>query len=162
MWEDLPTPAALTIAHTIQLVMAPVFLLTGLGSLLNLFAGRLARVVDRSRDIERRFDDLTGAERDRAVWELRLLDKRMALISGSITLCTLSSVAIGLVVAGLFVARLIGGGFGRTTAILFIAAMAFLVLALAMFLIEIRVANRSIRIRNELLERDRRGRRLRP
>ena len=157
MWEDLPSPAALTIAHTIQLVMAPVFLLTGLASLLNLFAGRLSRVVDRSRDLERRFDTLTGPAHDRAVWELRLLDRRMTLISGSITLCTLSAVAIGLVVAGLFVARLIGGGFGRTTAFLFIAAMALLVLALALFLVEIRLANRSIRIRNELLERDRRG-----
>lgn len=156
MWEDLPSPAALTIAHTIQLVMAPVFLLTGVASLLNLFASRLARVVDRSRDIEARFEKLEGKAHDRAVRELRLLDRRMSLISTSITLGTLSAVAVGLVVAGLFVARLVGGGFGRTTAFLFIAAMALLVAALGLFLVEVSLANRSIRVRNELLERDRR------
>lgn len=153
MWEDLPAPAALTIAHTIQLVVAPVFLLSGLGALLNVFALRLNRVVDRARHIETRFTDLGPAEHDRAVWELRLLDRRMSLISASITLCTISAFAISLVVAGLFVARLMGGGFGRTTAVLFIISMAALIVALGLFLFEIRLANRSLRIRHELLEK---------
>ena len=152
VWGDLPSPAALTIAHTIQLVVAPVFLLSGLGALLNLFAGRLSRIVDRSRVIEARFAELVDADLARAVRELRLIDKRMRLISWSITLSTISAIAISLVVAGLFVARLAGGGFGRTTAVLFILSMATLVAALLLFLIEIHFANRSIRIRHELLE----------
>lgn len=152
MWQDLPSATALTIGHTIQLAVAPVFLLSGLGALLNVFAGRLARAVDRSRVIEQRFLDLKPDERARAVTELKTLDRRMRLISTSITLCTASGMAICLVVAGLFVSRLTGGGFARTVAVLFILAMALLVLALMLFLIEVHFANRSIRVRHELLE----------
>ncbi len=147
----MPMPAAETIAHTIQLAVAPVFLLAGLGQLLNLLATRLSRVIDRARWIEERYHEL---DRSRAVRELRLLDRRMSIISWAITLCTVSAVAVCLVVAGLFLARLMGMGFGRSVAGLFILAMALLVAALGLFLFEVHFANRSIRIRNELLERD--------
>lgn len=144
-------PAAETIAHTIQLAVAPVFLLAALGQLLNLLATRLSRVVDRSRWIEQHFGEI---ERGRAVRELRLLDRRMSVISWAITLCVLSAVAICLVVGGLFVARLVGAGFGRSVAFLFILAMLLLVAALGLFLMEVHFANRSIRVRNDLLERE--------
>ena len=62
--------------------------------------------------------------------------------------------AVCLVVGGLFVARLIGEGFGRPVAFLFILAMVLLVTALCLFLVEVHFANRSIRVRNELLERE--------
>ena len=39
-------------ARTIQLAIAPVFLLAGIGAFLNVIAGRLARVVDRARHLE--------------------------------------------------------------------------------------------------------------
>ena len=42
----MPTlPAVSTIAQTIQLSMAPVFMLAGIATLLNVLAGRLARVI---------------------------------------------------------------------------------------------------------------------
>jgi hypothetical protein len=140
-----------TIAHTISLAVAPAFLLSALGLLLNLFATRLARVVDRARWIEEQFATLPRAL---SVPELRLLDRRMRIINTAIALATGSAIAVCLVVAGLFVAGLIGTGFGQTVAGLFILAMALLVGALTLFLIEIRLASRAIRIRNELLERE--------
>jgi Protein of unknown function (DUF2721) len=36
------------IAHVIQLSIAPVFLLTGVGTLLNVLSGRLGRIIDRA------------------------------------------------------------------------------------------------------------------
>ncbi|USI71743.1 DUF2721 domain-containing protein [Sphingomonas morindae] len=144
-----------TIAHTIQLAVGPVFLLTGLGQILNLFAGRLARVIDRSRVVELRIPELgPGEERDRAVWELRLLDRRMRIVSAAITFGTVSALAIALVVAGLFISGLIGGGFGRATALLFVLATLSLMVALLLFLYEIHLANRSTRVRHELLEHE--------
>ena len=44
------------IAHLIQLSVAPVFLLTGVGTLLNVLSGRLARIIDRARVLEERLD----------------------------------------------------------------------------------------------------------
>ena len=43
-------PAQLVdVAKSIQLALAPVFLLTGIAGLLNVMAGRLARIIDRGR-----------------------------------------------------------------------------------------------------------------
>lgn len=154
MWEDLPSANTLTIAHTIQLAVAPVFLLSGLGMLLNLFALRLARSVDRSRTLEMAFAGMVIEERRRAVRELRILDRRTRLTFASIALCTVSAMAVCLVVSLMFVSRLIGGGFGRTIAALFILAMALLVVALFLFLIEVYQANASIQRRNDLIEQE--------
>ena len=43
------SPDVSTIAQTIQLSLGPVFMLAGIGALLNVLAGRLARIVDRAR-----------------------------------------------------------------------------------------------------------------
>lgn len=130
--------------------MAPAFLLSAMGMLLNLFATRLARVVDRARWIEAEF-----ATRDRtlSVGELRILDRRMRIMQAAIGLCTGGAIAVCLVVAGLFLFSLAGAGFEAIVATLFVLAMAMLVSALVLFLYEVRLAGRAIRIRNELLER---------
>ncbi len=40
------------IAHVIQLSIAPVFLLTGIGALLGVMMQRIARIIDRARSLE--------------------------------------------------------------------------------------------------------------
>ncbi len=61
-----PTLHVSTIAHLIQLAIAPVFLLAGIAGLLNVLASRLARVVDRGRSLERDFVSFDEATRERA------------------------------------------------------------------------------------------------
>ena len=88
-------PAVSTIAQAIQLSVAPVFLLTGIGAILNLLATRLARVIDRSRVLEDRIP-LSGPDaRQRDIRELRLLDWRIKVINFSIFLIVASAVATG-------------------------------------------------------------------
>ncbi|MFD1952535.1 DUF2721 domain-containing protein [Sphingomonas arantia] len=147
----VPTAAA-ELAHTIQMATAPVFLLTGIGAFLNVMVGRLARVVDRARALETRFTPVGHADHDRQVWELRLLDRRMRVVSRAISLCTASAALICGVVAGLFLARLVGLGFSNTMAIIFAAAMLMLIGGLTMFLFEVHLSMKSIKIRHELLE----------
>src|SRR5215467_3474271 len=48
-----------SVAHVIQLALTPIFLLSGIAALLNVFATRLARVADRVEQINR---DIAGAE----------------------------------------------------------------------------------------------------
>ncbi|HEX8447735.1 MAG TPA: DUF2721 domain-containing protein [Sphingomonas sp.] len=148
--------AAAELAHTIQMATAPVFLLTGIGAFLNVMVGRLARVVDRARALEMRFTPPGHADHARQVWELRLLDRRMRVVSIAISLCTASAALICGVVAGLFLARLIGIGFSRTMAIIFAIAMMMLIGGLTMFLFEVHLSMKSIKIRHELLERQER------
>lgn len=44
------------VAHAVQLAVAPVFLLTGIGAILAVMTNRLGRVIDRARDLEERLE----------------------------------------------------------------------------------------------------------
>jgi hypothetical protein len=141
------------LAKLIQLSLGPVFLLSAIGTLLNMLTGRLSRIVDRAREIERNFTARDHPDHVHQVRELRILDRRMAIVNNAIFLCTMSAVLICLVVAAMFLARLAGFGFARTLALTFAGALLLLIAGLALFLIEIRVAVAAIRVRDDLLER---------
>ncbi|HET9427832.1 MAG TPA: DUF2721 domain-containing protein [Allosphingosinicella sp.] len=130
-----------------QLAIAPVFLLAGIGAILNVLAGRLARTVDRSRSLAVEFAAYDPADRGRAAAELRLLDRRILAANRAITCCTASALFVCLVVAVLFIAAPGEVGFARTIAGLFIAAMALLTAGLGFFLYEIHLAIRALRLR---------------
>jgi len=149
-------PGLSTVANTIQTAIAPVFLLAGIGGILNVLAGRMSRVVDRTRALEALHPRSTGPEHDRHVWELRILDRRISVINASLSLCVASAVAVCVVVALMFVARLVNLHIGQAVAILFIAAMVLLTLGLLAFLLEVRISLKAIHVRAELLERERR------
>jgi MFS family permease len=144
-------PAVTEIAHLIQLAIAPVFLLAGIGSILNVLAQRLARAVDRARRLEAEFESLEPEDRQTASAELRLLDRRMTVANLAISCCTASASLVCIVVAILFVADLAEFRFGRVIAWLFIATMTVLISGLLLFLYEVRLAMRSIRLRRDQL-----------
>jgi hypothetical protein len=143
---DQATPVS-TIAHLIQLAIAPVFLLAGIGAILNVLAQRLARVVDRARVLESDYGTLDDGECARAAAELLLLDRRMRVVNHAISACTASALFVCLVIGILFVAELADIAWGRPTAVLFIAAMLLLTSGLLLFLYEIRLAMRAIKMR---------------
>ena len=141
------------LAQTIQIALAPVFLLVAMGSLLNVVTGRLARVVDRSRELMARHAKTSGEEHTRLVAELRMLDRRMDIINWSIALCVACGIVVCLMVSMLF---LMGSGreaLETPIAASFIFAMLLLLAALIMFLAEVRLAIRTIHVPMELLEK---------
>ena len=141
------------LAHTIQLALAPAFLLNGIGIILGMLTGRLTRIVDRARAIEREFTPRDDPYHSHQVSELRLLDRRMRIVNNAIFLATASAVVLCTVVAVMFIARLAGFGFARTLASMFALTLLLLIASLVLFLVEVRVAVRAIQIRDELLER---------
>jgi hypothetical protein len=141
------------LAHTIQLALAPVFLLTGIGSILNMLTGRLTRIVDHARRIEANYTAKDHPRHADQVTELRLLDRRMRIVNNAIFLATASAVALCTVVAAMFLAELAGFGFARTLALVFATSLLLLIASLVMFLIEVRLAVGAIVIKDELLER---------
>lgn len=144
--------AVAEIAVIIQSALAPVFLLAGIGAFLNVCAGRLSRIVDRARAVEPLLLASRGAEHDRYLREMRVLDRRMALVGKALLLTVWAAVLTCLVVVLLFAGTLVSGHFGTAIAILFIACMVMLGSGFAMFLIETQVGSRAVRIRNALLE----------
>ena len=145
-------PVLSTVAETISTAIAPVFLLAGIGSFLNVLTGRLSRVIDRARALEELHPTASGTSRERYIRELQLLDRRMTVINWGLLLAVASAVAICIVVALLFVAELLHFRFGRYVAVLFIFAMAMLTLAFIAFMVEVRLSLRATRIRRELIQ----------
>ena len=143
-----------TVSETIQTAIAPVFLLAGIGAILNVMVGRLARIVDRARGLEQLHPRSTGPEHDRHVWELRLIDRRISVINTAIFLCVSSALSVCLVVALMFVSRLFGLHVGAIVAVAFVISMLLLMAGLIYFLIEVRLSLGAIHVRQELLELD--------
>ena len=143
--ETTPAEVA-SIAHSIQLAVAPVFLLSGIGVLLGVLTSRLARVVDRARPLEERHFVADPAEAEDLKRQLGVLARRARLMNTAITLSTISALLVAIVVALLFGSTLIHFNLALPVAVLFILAMITLVCALLAFLLEVRVATRTIRI----------------
>jgi hypothetical protein len=143
--DTTPTDVA-RIAHSIQLSVAPVFLLSGIGVLLGVLTNRLARVVDRARPLEDQHGSADPAAAAELQRRLRWLAKRARLMNVAITLSTVSALLVAIVVALLFGSAFIQFNLALPVAALFIAAMVALVGALLAFLIEVRIATLTIRI----------------
>ena len=94
---------AQTISHSIQLAVAPVFLLTAVAGMLGVVAGRLARIIDRGRKLE---DLMRGSDDEqflaRYITELHFLARRGRIANGCIALLTLCGVCIGVTIVFLF------------------------------------------------------------
>ncbi len=145
------SPAVSTIAQTIQLSLSPVFMLAGIAAVMNVLAGRLARVIDRARALEEVHKRITPVEHERHLWELRSLDRRMKLTNAALLLAVTSAAVTCMTVALLFIAELAKLHIGRYVAVAFILAMALLIAALSAFLMEVRVSLRANRVPRELL-----------
>lgn len=151
MADLLPMPQVAEVAHTIQLSVAPVFLLAGVGAFLNVCASRLARVIDRARTVEQLVLKSRGREHDRLIAEIRVLDRRITVVNTAIFLSVLSAVLICLVVVLLFAAELANVNFGTLIALLFIGSMVAIGAGFAAFIVETRLGSRIVHIRNEIL-----------
>jgi hypothetical protein len=143
--DSLECSKAMDIAHLIQSALAPVFLLTGVGTTLNVLTGRLGRAVDRARHLEEKLTRHPADARQIHA-DLAVLARRTRYIHSAITMCGCSAVLIALVVITLFANAFFGSGFAGTIAWLFVGAMLFITGAYVAFLIEVRMATRHFRI----------------
>lgn len=143
------------IAHTIQLALAPVFVLVAIGNILNILSTRLGRIVDRARRLQDLHGQTIDAEHDLVVAEIRAIDRRIAFITSAIRLLVISGLAIGMTVAILFIGELAHWRVERVAAGFFLIAIGLMMWGLVLFLREVQVAGASLRIREDFLELDR-------
>lgn len=139
----MPTEATITtVAHVIQLAVAPVFLLTGVGTILSVMTSRLSRIIDRFRVLEAITPKAQEANAHQA--EMKILAQRERVIYWAISLCTVCALLICVVIATLFVGSVMGVQLTILIASLFIAAMLALTGGLLSLLREIYIATGSI------------------
>ena len=134
------------IAHVIQLSIAPVFLLTAIGTLLGVLSTRLARIVDRARVLHDRAPVRPESARAQVPGELHILAQRRHLVNTAITFGVSAALLVCLLIATAFVGSIFRAHLGVLIAVLFILAMVALVGALVSFLREIFVAVGSVEI----------------
>jgi len=125
-----------SVAHVIQLAVAPVFLLTGIGAILSVLSSRLGRVIDRFRTLSK----MEGEELAAHEVEKGDLLNRARWIHWSITLCIICALLVCVVIAALFIGSELGKDSSGLIAILFPTAMLALIAGLICFLREISIA----------------------
>jgi hypothetical protein len=130
------TVEIIPVAHAIQQAVAPVFLLAGVGAILSVLSIRLARIIDRYRDLDERGDE----KRIMYEVEMQVLQSRARWMHWAITLCTVCALLICVVIASLFVGSELNRDPSRAISLFFIAAMLALTSGLVCFLREIALA----------------------
>ncbi|NBT36203.1 MAG: DUF2721 domain-containing protein [Betaproteobacteria bacterium] len=137
--------------EAIQLAVAPVFLLTGVAGMLNALGTRLARVIDRARNLQTQLESLADTaelKRLKIEKELDTLELRGKIINAATALMVVCAVLIGLTVMELFYSAGLEGRLmlSRWVSLSFLGGFGFFITACLMFLAEILVASQSIRL----------------
>jgi Protein of unknown function (DUF2721) len=141
-----PNESIPIIQHAIQLAIAPVFLLTGIAGLLGVMANRLARIIDRARDLEQRWAALNERALAAARVEIANLERRRHLASWSINFCTSAALLVCIVIVTLFFEEFLRTDLKWLAGAQFVGVMLALVGGLSSFLREVYLATHTGRI----------------
>jgi hypothetical protein len=141
----MPSGPLSDIGHVIQLAIAPVFLLTAVGTILNVLINRLARAVDRRRVLFASMPELAEIVAVLAKQELEFEQRRIRLVYVAITLAVLCALLVCVLIALAFIDAFVAMDLGKVVAVLFIMAVVALTASLTVFLREIFLSVNSIR-----------------
>ena len=135
------------LSDSIQLAVAPVFLLTAVAGMIGALTHRLARVIDRSRVLHKEMMDenLRQSIRDSYNQELKNIATRGRFIKSSMIFLVLCAIMIGLTILELFFAETSSGKLMVSSFVLytFVAGIGSFILALISLLIEVLIASYS-------------------
>ena len=134
---DAHVPEIFTV---IQLAVAPVFLLTAIGTVIAALNIRLGRAVDRRRDLEDRLPKMTTEEQPSAREELATIARRIFFIYYAITSAVTSGLFVCLLIAAAFIGAFVQARLSYAIGAMFVFAMLALIASLLLFLREIFLA----------------------
>jgi small-conductance mechanosensitive channel len=140
----------LDITRLIQLTVAPVFLLTAIGTIINALMNRLGRAVDRRRQLEDLIPAYEGDDRNKMLEEHEVMESRIRLTLWATALAVTSALFVCLLIGFAFVGAFVQLDLSKTVAALFIAAMVALTGSLLLFLREVFLAATTRRHTPEL------------
>jgi hypothetical protein len=132
------------VVRVLQTALTPAFLLAAVASLLNVLTTRLARAVDRSRELQRSLGESTGKERQAIRSELVIIGKRKQLVRLSIQLSVTGAVVVCAMVAMLFFMGISPFSMAELIVSMFIVAMGLIAFALIALLWETTLAAHEV------------------
>ena len=110
-------PRIADIAHVISLAIAPVFLLTGIASLLGVLTNRLGRIIDRARFLEGHINTVSGEHHVVVRDDLHMLKRRSRYMNRAISLCTVAALLVCILISGLFIGAFFAPDVSRFVAV---------------------------------------------
>ena len=129
-----------TVSQLIQLSVAPVFLLAGVAGLLNVFTGRLSRIIDKVDKLDK-YEEENILKDEKSILKITQRRDFLTMRMKNTNLAILFSTSTGLLVAMVIVTMFLSAIFNFKDflfiAILFILAMICLIISLFLFLREI-------------------------
>ena len=139
-----------TILNAIQLAVAPIFMLAAVAAMIGTVATRLARIIDRARELEERMESNTVVNVDAAHWELDRLKLRGRICNWSVGLLAVCAMLVGATVMALFVGETSLPHMERIVPWTFLGAVGIFVVALIFFLVETLLATHTLRFGRNL------------
>ncbi len=136
------------IAHIIQVALTPVFLLSGIGSLLNVINARLGRVADRADALADQMGKSSGAEAQALYSRLLRLRRRVRALDISRGCGALAGICVCAATFSLFMGAMHSNAVG-VAFVLFGAAVLGTMACLAAFFAEVLLSWNSELIRPE-------------
>lgn len=133
----------------LQTAIGPVILISGLGLLLLTMSNRLARIIDRSRELLDQGDKLFGVDRARIDREIAVLWRRARYVRSAIMLAASSCLGAATLIILLFLTSLLHFEVPLLVSIVFIISMICLIASLVLFIVDVNLTLSALHIEFE-------------
>lgn len=127
-------PTVSELIPTLQVAIGPVVLISGIGLLILSMTNRLGRVIDRGRSLVRELSEIPERNHARVIEQLHILSRRAELLRRAITFSTLSVLLAAVLIISLFITAVFQLEDAWLIGILFVSALASLIVSLVAFL----------------------------
>lgn len=128
------------VSIAIRDAVAPVFLLTGIGSILAVMTNRLGRAIDRARIL----NEMQPEKRHKFRDELNIIVRRTKWLRRAIALATLGALSVCISIATLFIGVEMHVNMSHIVLISFITSMFSVIFGLLCFLREVLLATQEV------------------
>ncbi len=130
----------------IQFAITPVILISGMGALMITLTNRMARIVDRTRDLAEKIPDSDPDERSHLEEQLAIMWRRTLMIRRAVTANGLSMLVSCLMIVALFVAAMFEWNMRIVVLLLFAASILLLTASLVDFLRDIFISLHALKL----------------
>jgi uncharacterized membrane protein YqjE len=142
----MPPPSLVELIPVLQIAIAPVILISGVGLLLLSLTNRFGRAVDRTRQIHRELCAAPAPDRPRLAHQVEVIYRRARLIQLSIVMAALSALFAAMLILALFFAALIKWESAVIISVLFVCCLLFLIGTLVTFIMDIRLSLHALKL----------------
>jgi len=142
----MPSTHLTELIPVLQVAIAPVILISGVGLLLLTLTNRFGRAADRTRQIHHEMRTAAAAERPRLANQVEVIYRRARLIQFSIVMGTLSALFAALLILTLFFTALMKWESAFVISLIFICCLVSLVASLVTFIMDIRLSLKALKV----------------